>query len=205
MLTDTQIQTIGIKMGRWCKNRSMWLEEEEVVQEAVAVAFEIMYAEFDPDKWNHGDERLENWLRSRVIFRLVDWQRKQKDRYYGRPNLQSSFAITRVSYDQEYHQQVHIELGYWFIEELSAYIKPVKSRRITKSNKWKRVMITKLTARECELLTHLSNGLYAVDAGKAMFIGVETVKTSLKTIRQKLDAKNTTHAVAIALRTGDIT
>lgn len=60
------------------------------------------------------------------------------------------------------------------------------------------------TQRELEILKAMADGLTRQEVAKSLFIGTETVKTHLLHIRAKLNAKNTAHAVAIALRRGMI-
>ena len=60
------------------------------------------------------------------------------------------------------------------------------------------------TTRELEILKAIANGMNYQEVAKTMYISVETVKSHLRHLRPKLNAKNTTHAVAIALRRGMI-
>lgn len=66
------------------------------------------------------------------------------------------------------------------------------------------VLHPELTAAEIHVLTLFSYGLVADEVGAKRFTSPKTVKTQLMVIRRKLDAKNTTHAVAIGLREGYI-
>ena len=59
-----------------------------------------------------------------------------------------------------------------------------------------------LTAREREVLEHVANGLGNKEIGLAIGRSVETVKTHLESIFQKLGANDRAHAVSIALRRG---
>jgi DNA-binding CsgD family transcriptional regulator len=59
-----------------------------------------------------------------------------------------------------------------------------------------------LTPRELQMLKLISTGLNQPQVAAAMGIGLETVKTYTAMVRLKLQADNTTHAVAIALRKG---
>lgn len=59
-----------------------------------------------------------------------------------------------------------------------------------------------LAARTLEALRYVSHGLTYKQAGAAMFVGTETVKTHLERAHLELRAKTTTHAVATALRLG---
>lgn len=62
-----------------------------------------------------------------------------------------------------------------------------------------------LSPAELDALRACSHGLTAAMAGELLAKEAETVKTQLKHARLKLGAKNTAHAVAIALREGLIT
>ena len=61
-----------------------------------------------------------------------------------------------------------------------------------------------LTAREIEVLRHVSGGNRNRDIAKLLFISEETVKTHLKHVMDKLGAKDRTQAIAIAARRGII-
>ena len=56
-----------------------------------------------------------------------------------------------------------------------------------------------LTRMQARVLTVMSTGHTSRQAADRLGIGQETVKTHLKTIRAKLNARNTAHAVAIGL------
>jgi DNA-binding NarL/FixJ family response regulator len=57
-----------------------------------------------------------------------------------------------------------------------------------------------LTQREREVLRHLADGLSNEEAGKALHISPETVRTHIRKAMRKLEADTRTQAVAIALR-----
>lgn len=60
------------------------------------------------------------------------------------------------------------------------------------------------TRSELQVLTCLSHGMTRAMAADALGLGVETVKSHLRSARQRLGAKDSTHAVAIAIRLGMI-
>ncbi len=64
--------------------------------------------------------------------------------------------------------------------------------------------IETITTRELTALQLMSHGHDYQETGREMGVNKETVKTTLARARRKLGAKNTTHAVAIALREGMI-
>ena len=61
-----------------------------------------------------------------------------------------------------------------------------------------------LTAREVEVLQHVSGGNRNRDIAEILKISEETVKVHLKHIMDKLGAKDRTQAIAIAVRRGII-
>jgi len=61
-----------------------------------------------------------------------------------------------------------------------------------------------LTSRETEVLGLLADGASAREIGKTLGISYRTVDFHVQSILRKLDAKNRTHAVVTALRTGII-
>ncbi len=65
-------------------------------------------------------------------------------------------------------------------------------------------MNNSLTPREIEILEFLSQGYAYKMANDKLGITEQTVKNHLLTIKLKLGAENTTHAVAIVLRAGII-
>jgi DNA-binding CsgD family transcriptional regulator len=62
-----------------------------------------------------------------------------------------------------------------------------------------------LSPQQLRILTALAQGATYPTAAERFGVGTETVKTQTKLIREKLGARNTTHAVAIAIREGVIT
>lgn len=58
----------------------------------------------------------------------------------------------------------------------------------------------KLTARQRQILQLLANGESTTVAARELDVSAETVKTHTKNMIARLDARNRTHAVAIALR-----
>jgi DNA-binding CsgD family transcriptional regulator len=59
-----------------------------------------------------------------------------------------------------------------------------------------------LTARQLQILQLKAEGATRDDIGALLAISPHTVKTHLERIRIRLRARNTAHAVAIAVRTG---
>ena len=59
-----------------------------------------------------------------------------------------------------------------------------------------------LTVREQEILAGAADGETAAQTGARLFLSSETVKSYRKRVIAKLGARNGTHAVALALRSG---
>ncbi len=59
-----------------------------------------------------------------------------------------------------------------------------------------------LNDRETEILAGAANGETAAQTGARLFLSPETVKSYRKRVIAKLGARNGTHAVALALRSG---
>jgi DNA-binding NarL/FixJ family response regulator len=61
------------------------------------------------------------------------------------------------------------------------------------------------TAREIEVLQLITEGLANHEIGKALFISEETVKSHLRHLFAKLQARSRAHAVAVGFRRGLLT
>src|SRR6266581_2631142 len=61
-----------------------------------------------------------------------------------------------------------------------------------------------LTDREIEVLSHVAGGNRNRDIAERLFISEETVKVHIKHVMEKLEAKDRTQAIAIAVRRGII-
>lgn len=59
-----------------------------------------------------------------------------------------------------------------------------------------------LSPRELEVVELAAAGLTRREMAKVMFVGESTVKTHLEAAARKLAARNRTHLVALAYRTG---
>ena len=62
-----------------------------------------------------------------------------------------------------------------------------------------------LSRREYQVLQLIADGLENQSIAKILFVSVETVRTHVKSILRKLGARDRTHAVAVAFRTGVLT
>lgn len=63
-------------------------------------------------------------------------------------------------------------------------------------------METRITPRTAEILSLLAEGHTKAEVGRRLFITESTVKTHLVHAYDRLGARNTTHAVALALSAG---
>jgi DNA-binding NarL/FixJ family response regulator len=61
-----------------------------------------------------------------------------------------------------------------------------------------------LSAREREIMELLADGLTSDEVASSLVLSAETVKTHVRNAMSKLQAKNRVHAIAIALRAGEI-
>ena len=61
------------------------------------------------------------------------------------------------------------------------------------------------TRREIEVLNLISDGLVNREIGKRLFLSEETVKSHVRALLTKLQARSRAHAVAVAFRRGLIT
>jgi DNA-binding CsgD family transcriptional regulator len=59
-----------------------------------------------------------------------------------------------------------------------------------------------ISARERDVLVRVAEGMRTDEIAREMYLSPETVKSYLKSLFWKLDARNRTHAVAVALRRG---
>jgi len=62
-----------------------------------------------------------------------------------------------------------------------------------------------LSRREYQVLVLIADGLENQSIAKILFVSVETIRTHVKSILRKLGARDRTHAVAVAFRTGVLT
>ncbi len=62
----------------------------------------------------------------------------------------------------------------------------------------------KLTTREAQILSLTADGLVEAEIAKTLEISPNTVRTHIENIKRKMDARNKTHAVALAIETREI-
>jgi DNA-binding CsgD family transcriptional regulator len=208
---DTVIEVAQAVGGLYATLRT-WLELEDVKQQAILEGF-ILRDKFKPELWN-GEPR--GWLGFHIKYRLHDWSRKQRYYYTGRSR--SAYSVKK---EKEYNLEILSEkngsneiigsvtdnipstdLGYWFIEELSAYVPP----RINGYQRLKREAANNkdLTQSELYNLILLSEGYSQPEIAKARGISSETVRSQVRKARLRLGAKTVTQAVAIGVRVGII-
>ena len=61
-----------------------------------------------------------------------------------------------------------------------------------------------LSAREKEVLTLLAQGLTGVEIAERLYLSPETVRTHVRNAMTKLNASTRAHAIAIAIKSGEI-
>lgn len=192
LISRDEAVAIGVRVGVGYARIRPWLDIQDVVQEASAIALaewpKTIFKGYLTDP-----SAFFGWIIKR---RLHSWQKSSKFLYQG------GVSTTNLSLDLLHNADPYIERGYWFIEELSAYDE-------YKENKLAAVATRKRdagpTRRHIHVLQLLSDGHTLSTAAEELGIGVETARTYSKQFRIILQAKNTTHAVAIAWRRGLIT
>jgi DNA-binding NarL/FixJ family response regulator len=92
---------------------------------------------------------------------------------------------------------VHDERRY-----LDANLAPVLDAPRGKLKRWPGPTQQPLSRREFQVLQLIADGLENLAIAKILFVSVETVRTHVKSILRKLGARDRTHAVAVAFRTG---
>jgi DNA-binding NarL/FixJ family response regulator len=95
---------------------------------------------------------------------------------------------------------VHDERRY-----IAASLAPVLAAPRGKLKHWPGVTQQPLSRREYQVLQLIADGLENQAIAKILFVSVETVRTHVKSILRKLGARDRTHAVAVAFRTGVLT
>lgn len=95
---------------------------------------------------------------------------------------------------------VHEERRY-----LDAKLAPVLAAPRAKLKHWPEPTQQPLSRREHQVLHLIADGLENQSIAKVLFVSVETVRTHVKSILRKLGARDRTHAVAVAFRTGVLT
>jgi DNA-binding NarL/FixJ family response regulator len=88
---------------------------------------------------------------------------------------------------------------------LDPRLAPVLSTPRGKLKHWPGPTKQPLSKREYQVLRLIADGLENQSIAKILFVSVETVRTHVKSILRKLGARDRTHAVAVAFRTGVLT
>lgn len=65
-------------------------------------------------------------------------------------------------------------------------------------------LVAQLTARECQVLSWVMEGLSNGEIARVLIVSSETVKTHIAHALNKLGARDRTHAVILALRSGQL-
>jgi DNA-binding NarL/FixJ family response regulator len=83
------------------------------------------------------------------------------------------------------------------------YVDPAVRPLILRSSATERIQV--LSRREREVLDLLAQGLNGEQIAERLFLSPETVRTHVRNAMNKLEAHTRVHAIAIALRQGEIT
>jgi DNA-binding CsgD family transcriptional regulator len=67
-----------------------------------------------------------------------------------------------------------------------------------------RARIRSLSAREKEVLSLLAQGLTGVEIAERLYLSPETVRTHVRNAMTKLNASTRAHAIALAIKGGEI-
>jgi DNA-binding NarL/FixJ family response regulator len=89
------------------------------------------------------------------------------------------------------------------VAEGGTYVDPRLDRVLLSERATARVR--NLSPREREIMHLMAEGGTAPDIGASIGVSVETVRTHVRNVIRKLEARNRVHAIAIALQRGDIT
>jgi len=101
-----------------------------------------------------------------------------------------------------------IVTGVRTVAEGDAPLAPQVTRRLLRSlaaRPRRTPSATRLTDREAEVLHALADGLSNAEIAASMHLSLETIKTHIKHILEKLEARDRTQAVVWAYRTGFLT
>ena len=83
------------------------------------------------------------------------------------------------------------------------YVDPRLRPALLSPEATKRVLV--LSNRERQIMALLAQGMTGEEVAENLVLSAETVKTHIRNAMTKLEAKNRVHAIAIALREGEIT
>ena len=89
------------------------------------------------------------------------------------------------------------------VAEGGTYVDPRLDRVLLSERTTSR--LPNLSPREREIMHLMAEGRTAQDVGARVGVSVETVRTHVRNVVRKLQARNRVHAIAIALQRGDIT
>ena len=105
------------------------------------------------------------------------------------------FALKSVDPDQ-------LRAAITTVAEGGSYVDPGLRPKLLARATTERIGI--LSGREREVLDHLARGMTGEQIAKHLFLSPETIRTHVRNAMDKLEAQTRTHAIAIALREGEI-
>ena len=91
-----------------------------------------------------------------------------------------------------------IETAREALSDLEEYLAGASGRRFT------RRLTTALTRRERDVLALLADGFTTAEVAEKLYVSEHAVRSRIKSLLQKLDARTREQAVAIAIREGAV-
>ncbi len=116
--------------------------------------------------------------------------------YDGLDSGARGYALKAGSIDELRHAVERVAAG-------GTYVDPRLDRVLLSERVTSR--LPNLSPREREIMHLMAEGGTAQDVGARVGVSVETVRTHVRNVIRKLQARNRVHAIAIALQRGDIT
>jgi len=165
-----------------------------------------------------GDEAIEQYKRFRPDITLMDLQMPRRDGIEATAAIHSLDPLARIIILSTYAGDVQVARalkagasGYILKNlartELGSYIAAVHAGQLQLPQPVACSLASSfqqdtLSKRELEVLRHVADGNSNQRVGECLGLREDTIKAHMKTILQKLNARDRTHAVTIALRRG---
>ena len=165
-----------------------------------------------------GDDAIEQYKRFRPDITLMDLQMPRRDGIEATVAIRSLDPRARIVVLSTYAGDVQVAralkagaCGYLLKNlarnELANYIAAMHAGQrqlpqLVASSLASGFQLDTLSKRELEVLRHVADGNSNQRVGERLGLREDTIKAHMKTILQKLNARDRTHAVTIALRRG---